>query len=63
MRTSPPVKVKVYYPQAKAGQQALLQRAAEAHAEFVTLYIKNMSCPTWQKLVLIDAIIKATKDQ
>lgn len=56
MRKSSPVKVKVYYPKAETGQQELQRRAAEAHAGFVSAYIKNMTCPTQQKLELINAI-------
>lgn len=62
MRTSPPVRIKVYSPKEEAGQQELQRRVSVAHADFVTAYIKKMSCPTQQKLALIDTIIQTAME-
>lgn len=56
MRCNPPIKVKLYYPE----HLVLVQRVSEIHAEFVKAYIKKLSCPTQQKLKLIDAITQTT---
>ena len=61
MRRSVPVKLKLYLPTTPEGNQALMRRAAGVHADFVSAQIKSLSCPTKQKLALVDAVIAAKR--
>ncbi len=38
-------------------------RVAKFHAEYVAQYIEKMSCPTEQKLQLVDAVVKTILDE
>ena len=57
-RKSAPITVVVYHPKTEAGQRELAQRVAGVHADVVSEYIMRMSCPTEQKVRLLDAVIK-----
>lgn len=56
MRTSAPIKVKMYLPQTDEGRQALSMRVAEAHADIVMGELKRLSCSNEQKRALIRSI-------
>lgn len=55
------VNVIFYYPKSETGQETLARRVAEIHADAVTQRIKNLNCPTLQKLELWDAVIETAK--
>ena len=57
MRTSVPIKVKVYYPVTQTGQQKLMRCVAKAHADFVHTKIQKLYCSAEQKRKLTNAII------
>ena len=61
MRTSAPVKIKVYFPTTDAGKQELTRRVSEIHADFVSAQVKSLNCPAKQKLALVDSIIAARR--
>lgn len=61
IRTSVPVKMKVYYPRTKEGQQELTQRAADVHADYINWKLKQLNCPNRQKIELLDSVIKTLK--
>ena len=52
-----PIRVIVYAPKEKAGQQELARRVAEVHADAVIARIKRLSCSVAQKQKLLDALI------
>ncbi len=56
------IKVIVHYPGTPENQAELEGRIAKFHAEYVAQYIEKLSCPTEQKLELVDAIIKTILD-
>lgn len=61
MRRHRPINVLVYYPKAEENKSELAKRVAEIHADAVNARIKHLSCPTAQKLQLLEAVIsKAT---
>lgn len=49
--------VVVHYPKSKDAQNELAVKTARIHAEHIEFCITHLSCPTEQKLALIDAII------
>ena len=61
MKKAAPVNIIVYYPTTEEGWRELRRRVAEVHADVVTNYIRNLRCPTWQKIKLVDAIIEDAK--
>lgn len=61
MRKTAPIQVIVHYPKTEEGKQNLAKRVAEVHADFVTTTINKLSCPTKQKLELLQAVIDTTK--
>ena len=61
IRKMAPVNVIVYFPKTPEGQEELEKRAAEVHASAVTQRIKQLTCPTSQKLELLDAVIETAK--
>ena len=63
IRKSAPIRVKVYAPQTQDGKIELSKRVAQIHADAVTRRIKDLNCPTYQKLQLVDAIIQAIRNR
>lgn len=58
-RKSAPIHIIVHYPETIEGQHELAERAADVHADLVNQSIKNLNCPSAQKLQLLDAVIKS----
>ena len=61
IRSMAPINLIVHYPKTDAGREELAKRVAEVHASAVTHRIKALTCPTSQKLELLDAIIEDAK--
>lgn len=59
-RCSTPIPVIVHFPRSESGKRALSEQVAQAHAEMVSRYIKNLHCPSAQKSQLLDAVIQST---
>ena len=62
IRKMAPINLIVYYPKTAEGQEELAKRAAEVHANVVTQHIKQLNCPTDQKLELLDAVIQTAQN-
>ncbi len=58
-RKSTPINTIVYYPKSIEGQRELAERVASAHASLVDQYLKKQNCPSFQKVQLLDAVIKS----
>lgn len=52
------IQIIVHYPQTLEKQQELEKRVAIVHAQAVGKYIERLTCPTKQKAILFDQIIK-----
>ena len=63
MKTHGPVDVIFSYPKSDAEKEELARRVAEVHADAVIRRIKDLTCPTAQKLELLDAVIAAVKQR
>lgn len=63
MKKHGPVNVIFYYPKTEAGKEELARRVAEVHADAVIRRIKELNCPTSQKLDLLDAVIATAKER
>lgn len=63
MKKHGPVEVVFYYPKTEAGKEELARRVAEVHADAVVRRIKELNCPTSQKLELLDAVIATAKER
>lgn len=63
IRSMAPVNVIVYYPNTKAGTEALAKRVSDIHAAAVNQRIKSLNCPTSQKLELLNAVIQTIKNR
>lgn len=63
MRKHGPVNVIFYYPKTEAGKEELARRVAEVHADAVIRRIKELNCPTSQKLKLLEAVITTAKER
>lgn len=63
MKKHGPVDVIFSFPKTDAGREELARRVAEVHADAVVRRIKELSCPTAQKLELLDAVIAAAKQR
>ena len=61
IRKSVPINIVVHYPKTEAGIAELARRVAEVHADAVNYKLKQLICPTSQKLELLDAIIETVK--
>ena len=48
----------VHYPKTEAGKRELAERVADVHASLVNQTIKQLNCPSEQKVQLLDAIIE-----
>ncbi|WP_139248590.1 hypothetical protein [Holdemania sp. Marseille-P2844] len=58
-RKSVPINVIVHYPKTIEGQRELAERVAGVHADMVNQHIKKLNCPSDQKVLLLDAVIKS----
>ncbi|MGN0307591.1 MAG: hypothetical protein ACI4DN_05180 [Lachnospiraceae bacterium] len=58
-RKSVPINVIVHYPKTFEGQRELAERVADVHASLVNQHIKKLTCPSDQKIQLLDAVIKS----
>ena len=61
IRSMVPINLIVYYPKTEEGQMELAKRVSDVHATAVTQRIKSLTCPTSQKLELLDAVIETVK--
>ena len=61
IRKSVPVNINVHYPKTEADIAELARRVAEVHADAVNYKLKQINCPTSQKLELLDAVIETVK--
>jgi len=53
----------VHKPTTAEGQRELMARTATAHADAVSSHLRNLNCSGKQKAALIDAVIRAEKQQ
>lgn len=58
-----PINLIVYYPKTDEGKADLASRVAEVHASAVTQRLKELNCPTKQKLELLDAVIQTVNEK
>lgn len=58
MRRIAPINLIIHIPQTAEGKAELARRVASVHADAVTQRLTALSCPTNQKLALLDAIIE-----
>ena len=63
IRKMAPINLIMHYPKTEAGKLELAQRVAEVHASAVTQRLKELNCPTSQKLELLDAVIATAKSR
>ena len=63
MRKSVPIRLTVFPPDTDAAKEALAKAIAQVHADAVMREILALSCPTEQKLALLDAVIDDAKKQ
>ena len=58
-RKSAPITIIVHHPKTVEGQYELAKRVASVHADVVHQHIKKLTCPSNQKIQLLDSIIKS----
>ena len=63
MRKSAPIRLAVFLPDTDAAKEALAKAIAQVHADAVMREILALSCPTEQKLALLDAVMDDAKKQ
>lgn len=63
MRKFAPIRLTVFSPDTDAAQEALAKGIAQVHADAVMREILALSCPTEQKLALLDAVMDDAKKQ
>ena len=63
MRKSAPIRLIVLPPDTDAAKDALAKAIAQVHADAVMREILALSCPTEQKLALLDAVMDDAKKQ
>lgn len=63
MRRCGSVNVIIYAPNTENGQKELSRRIASIHADAVIARLQKLTCPTTQKLQLLDTIIARCKHQ
>lgn len=63
IRKAAPINLIVHYPTTPEGKEELARRVASVHANAVIYKIKNLKCPTKQKLELLDAVIRTVKER
>ena len=61
IRKMAPINVIMYFPKTEKGKEELAKRVAEVHAAAVNQRLKELNCPTRQKLELLDAVIETVK--
>lgn len=61
IRKMAPINLIVYYPKTEEGKEELARRVSDVHATTVNQRLKSLNCPTYQKLELLDAVIKTAK--
>ena len=59
-KKSVPINVIIHYPKTESGKRELSHRVSTVHANTVNQYIKNLNCPSAQKVQLLDAVIQST---
>ena len=63
IRKMAPINLIMHYPKTEAGKKELAQRVSDVHASAVNRRLKELNCPTSQKLELLDAVIAAAKSR
>ena len=63
IRKSAPINIVVHYPKTEAGIAELARRVAEVHADVVNYKLKQLNCPTSQKIELLEAVIETVKER
>ena len=58
-RKSTPINVIFYYPKTTEGTHELEKQVSNIHADIVNQRLKNLNCPTVQKIKLLNAVIEA----
>lgn len=58
-----PIHVIVHFPTTEEGKDELARRVSDVHAAAVIQRIKELNCPTQQKLELLDAVIITAKER
>lgn len=53
----------VHYPKTKEGKRELAERVANVHADMVNQQIQKLSCPSEQKIQLLDSILKSVSNK
>ena len=61
IRKMAPINLIVYSPKTEEGKEELARRVSDVHAAAVNQQLKSMTCPTSQKLELLDAVINTAK--
>ncbi|MGN0268937.1 MAG: hypothetical protein ACI4D7_14825 [Lachnospiraceae bacterium] len=61
-KTSTPIHLIVHYPKTEAEKRELAKRVAGVHASLVYQYIQKLSCPSEQKVQLLDAVVEAAAE-
>ena len=61
IRKMAPINLIVYYPKTDEGKEKLARRVSDVHAAAVNQRLKSLNCPTNQKLILLDAVIRTVK--
>lgn len=62
-RKSTPVNVITHYPTTEKGKRELANRTACVHASWVNQTLKKLTCPSEQKLKLLDAMIDSLSSE
>ena len=63
IRRMAPINVIMHFPSTEDGKKELARRVSDVHAAAVIQRIKELNCPTQQKLDLLDAVIKTVKER
>lgn len=62
-RKSTPITVITHYPTTEEGRREFSKRAASVHAGWVNQTLKKLTCPSEQKLKLLDAVIDSVSSE
>ena len=63
IRNMAPINLIVYSPETEEGKTELAKQIADLHAAAVTHHIKSLTCPTSQKLALLEAVLNTIKER
>ena len=63
MRRQRSVNVIMYIPKTEEGRLELARRVSDVHANAVNRRLKDLVCPTSQKLALLDAVIQTAREK